>query len=77
MTEEDSCGHYKGDFDASSNIGAGHYYVAVYLQTGANPADSDVAIAQGEIDWDGSAEITKSTLKTQLDNMRQRWGAWR
>jgi hypothetical protein len=62
MTEEDSCGHYKADFDASANIAAGDYHVVVYLQSGANPVDADVALAQGEIYWDGSNEITLSTI---------------
>ena len=62
MTEEDSCGHYKADFDASSNIAAGVYHVVVYLQSGANPVDADVALAQGEIYWDGTNEITLSTI---------------
>lgn len=64
MTEEDSCGHYKADFDASANIAAGVYQVVVYLQAGVNPADSDVPLAQGEICWDGSSEINLSTLTT-------------
>jgi hypothetical protein len=66
MTEEDGSGHYKGDFDASGNIGAGIYHVSVYLRAGANPADSDVALAQGVIEWDGSNEITLTTITGSL-----------
>jgi len=62
MTEEDACGHYKGSMAAG--IGAGVYQICVYLQAGANPANSDVALAQGEIYWDGTAEINLSTLET-------------
>jgi hypothetical protein len=77
LTEEDSSGHYKADFDASGNIAAGHYYVVVYLQAGANPSDSDVAIAQGSLDWDGSAEITLATLTDNVKQIRRYFGAWR
>jgi hypothetical protein len=73
LTEEDSSGHYKGDFASGGAIPAGHYYVVVYLQTGANPADGDAAIAQGSIDWDALAEITLSVLH---DKARQRKGAF-
>lgn len=59
LTEDGSGGHYVGDFDASGNIAAGVYQVAIYLQAGANPADSDVCIGQGEISWDGTAEVTE------------------
>lgn len=71
LTEEDASGHYIADFAAGGSIAAGYYYVTIYRQAGANPADSDVAIARGPIDWDGSAEITISLLNT---NVRQRKG---
>jgi hypothetical protein len=72
MTEEDASGHYKADFDASTNITtAGMYYVVVYLQAGANPADSDVALAQGEIAWDGASEITPYTIWGAAFNLGQ------
>jgi hypothetical protein len=67
VTEEDGSGHYKGDFDTSANITvAAAYPVTVYRQLGANPADSDPAIAQGVIDWDGTAEITLVTLDADI-----------
>jgi hypothetical protein len=65
MTEEDASGHYIADFDASGNITtAGLYKVAVFRQAGANPADvpTDVPVFQGEIEWDGSAEVTLRTI---------------
>ena len=68
ITEDGSGGHYVGSFDAGSNIGVGTYRVAVYLQTGVNPADSDRAIGQGEIYWDGSAELNMSSLDTKIDD---------
>jgi len=63
MSEEDSSGHYKGDFDTSGNITTPEVYlVVVYRQLGANPADSDPSVAQGEIYWDGEKEINLFTL---------------
>ena len=64
MTEEDASGHYKADFDASSNIAAGVYDVAVFRQIGANPVNvpTDVPVFQGEINWDGTNEINLSTI---------------
>lgn len=59
-------GHYVGPFDLSGNIEAGTYQVAVYHQLGANPADSDPAIAQGELYWDGDAEINWNTIDTDI-----------
>jgi hypothetical protein len=54
MTEDGVGGHYVGDFVST---GEGTYRVTVYLQAGANPADSDSGLAQGEIYWDGKNEI--------------------
>ncbi len=59
MTEDGVGGHYVGSFDTS--ISEGTYRVAVYLQAGANPADTDFAIAEGEIYWNGANEITLFT----------------
>lgn len=55
MTEDGSSGHYVGSF--ASSPATGRYKVTVYRRAGANPADSDIAHAKGEIRWDGSAEI--------------------
>lgn len=57
MAETGASGHYVGSFNVAA---AGVYRVAVYLRAGASPADSDTAIAQGVMYWDGSAEITPS-----------------
>ena len=72
MTEQGSSGHYTCQFDASGNIVAGIYRVCIYYQAGANPANSDIAIAQGEIYWDGTNEVTLYELK----NLKQRMGPW-
>ena len=54
-TAANASGHYVGDF--TSAIGAGTYKVAVYIQGGANPANTDGVFAQGQIVWDGTAEV--------------------
>ena len=64
MTEDGAGGHFVGSFNA---IAAGVYHVTVYLQAGASPADTDAGIAQGEIYWDGSAELNSFTLNTQIE----------
>ena len=70
MTEEDSSGHYKADFDASANItGAASYPVTIYRRLTGTPIDSDPAIAQGEIAWDGTAEINLSTISIDIDSL--------
>jgi len=65
MTENAPDGHYVGDFDSDSNIVLGTYTVSVFFQFGANPDDSDQRVAQGEISWSGSSEITLGTLSAQ------------
>ena len=67
MTEDGVGGHFVGDFDAS--IALGVYRVAVFLQDGANPADTDFAISQGVMYWDGSAEENIATIGDQLDGL--------
>jgi hypothetical protein len=64
MTEEASSGHYKGSMAAG--VGAGVYQIVVFLQAGGAPADADVALAQGEIYWNGTSE---ETLKTIFDKL--------
>jgi hypothetical protein len=66
MAENGGGGHFVGTFDAS--IAAGVYRVCVYLQAGANPADSDLALAEGVMYWDGSAEINMTTLDTTIED---------
>ncbi len=68
MTENGSGGHYVGSFDGSGNISAGVYKVTVYWQSGASPADGDLAIAQGVMYWDGTAEINTRTVDTKIDD---------
>ena len=56
MTEDGVGGHYVGSFDTS--IPQGNYRVAVYLQAGGSPVDTDFAVAEGEMYWDGANEIS-------------------
>lgn len=51
---------YVGSFDTS--ITAGRYLIQVFLQAGANPADSDTFIAGEEIVWSGSGVVTAEKL---------------
>ena len=67
MSEEGGSGHYKGSI--AGGVGAGVYQIAVYKQAGANPADADICIGQGEIYWDGSAEMNPSTLDGLIDTI--------
>ena len=69
MTEDGVGGHYVGSFDASTNISVGVYQVAIYLQAGGSPANSDVAIGRGEIYWSGTAEENIATITDQLDGL--------
>ena len=49
--------------DFPSGISAGIYRVQVMHQIGGSiDADADIAVAQGEIYWDGTAEVTLYTL---------------
>ena len=49
---------YVGNFD--SNIPAGRYFVQIFLQAGANPADGDTLVASDEIFWSGTGKVTTS-----------------
>jgi len=54
VPEKNNSGHYVGSVDASNNIADGTYKVCVFVQAGANPADTDVdipPIAQGVISY--------------------------
>lgn len=51
---------YVGSFD--TNIQAGRYSVQVFLQAGANPANSDTFVAGEEIVWSGTGAVTAEKL---------------
>jgi hypothetical protein len=53
-----------GSFD--TNIPAGRYSIQVFLQAGANPADSDTFIAGEEIVWSGTGAVTAEKLLANM-----------
>lgn len=57
---------HKGTFPV---VAAGYYWVQVRDRIGANPDTDDEQIAQGFMDWDGTAEITNASIDTLLDAM--------
>jgi len=68
MTNQADSDYYSVDFPV--DISAGVYRVQILLQNGASiDADADVVIAHGEIHWDGTAEITLSTIDTSIDTL--------
>lgn len=66
MSEEGGSGHYTGDFASGGSIGAGTYHIVVYNRLTGVPIDSDPALAQGEIYWNGTAEETLQTIFDKL-----------
>ena len=73
MAEDGSTGDFGAQFDASGNIPAGMYRIEVYHQHGASPADGDTLLAQGEMAWDGSQEITKYALWRRINHSVGPW----
>ena len=67
MTEDGVGGHYVGSFDASGNITVGVYPVAVYLQSGGSPANSDIVLGRGIMYWDGTEEENVATIGDQMN----------
>jgi hypothetical protein len=51
---------YTGDFDI--NVPPGRYYIQVFLQAGANPADGDSLVESTEFIWSGTGRITSDKL---------------
>ena len=67
LTNHADSDYHSVDFPGS--ITAGVYRVQIMLQVGgAIDADLDYAIAEGEIYWDGSAEINIFTLDTTIND---------
>lgn len=54
LTEQGTASQFY-TFTFPSGISAGVYSVAVYIQAGGSPAEGDIAVAEGEVKWDGSA----------------------
>jgi hypothetical protein len=65
LTNQVDSDYYSVDFP--SGIAAGIYHVQIMRQIGgAIDADADVAVAQGVMYWDGSAEITLVTINSNV-----------
>ncbi len=60
--------YYSVDFPAVITT-AGTYRTVVALRAGGTAAVGDLRIAQGEIFWDGTAEITISTTTTDISGL--------
>jgi len=59
--------YYSVDFPSA--VGAGIYRVQVMKQAGGSiDADDDMGVAQGELYWDGSAEIDLFTLDASIND---------
>ncbi len=59
--------YYSVDFPSA--IGAGVYRIQIMKQVGGSiDADADIGVAQGEIYWDGTAEIDIFTLDTTIND---------
>ena len=66
LTEAGTTGdYYSVDFPAG--ISAGVYRVQIFYQPGVIDVDADRLIAQGEIYWDGTAEINIYTSSADVD----------
>ncbi len=58
LTEQSTTGIYKGTFPV---VAAGAHSLSIRLQSGGSPATTDRLIANGYIEWDGTAEILTSS----------------
>ncbi len=72
LTENgDGGGHYVGDFN--SLLPNSHYFIQVFEQAGASPADGDSLVSNGAIDWDGASEILLTNelaeIRSQTDQL--------
>lgn len=56
--------HYIGTFPV---IAAAVYRITVYERGNGTPVNSDIAIAEAEIHWDGTSEIDVSTMTTTIN----------
>jgi hypothetical protein len=64
---------YVGDFD--TNIPAGRYTIQIFLQAGANPADSDELVGSGRLIWTGTAELTVDKILANKAIQKKSTGA--
>ena len=53
---------YVGDFDL--NLPGGSYFIQIFRQVGADPADTDELVSSRRMLWTGSGELTATKLLT-------------
>ncbi|KKN75797.1 hypothetical protein LCGC14_0376730 [marine sediment metagenome] len=70
MTEEGGSGHYTGDFADGGAIAAGTYHIVVYDRLTGAFIDSDPALAQGDLPWDGTSEINLFAVYTDTNEIQ-------
>ena len=63
LTNHVDSDYYSVDFPAAITT-SGAYRVQIMLRPGAIDADADFGIAQGEIQWGGTSEVTLLTLSS-------------
>jgi hypothetical protein len=64
---DDGGDYYSVDFPAG--ISENQHTTTVYLQLAGSPAVNDLPIYHGEIEWDGTQEITRKILDDKLDGL--------
>jgi len=67
LVETGSTGYFKGDMPGAS---AGVFSFEVVKQAGGSPAWADDRIGEGQIHWDGSAEIPLNTILVDTNELQ-------
>ena len=68
MTNHADSDYHSVDFPSDITVGIYRVQVMVEATPGSRHADNDMPVAQGEIYWDGSAELNMSSLDTKIDD---------
>lgn len=72
LTEQGTASQFY-TFTFPSAITAGVFSVAVYLRAGGAPAEGDIAVAEGAVEWDGSAVVPLSTILADTNELQVDW----
>src|SRR5690349_13645950 len=59
VTEQGNSGYYLADFPTGITSG-GRFKVVAFEEAGSGPAESDISVAEGQVEWDGSAVVSDS-----------------
>ena len=73
LTNHVDSDYYSVDFPAAITT-SGAYRVQIMLRPGAIDADADFGIAQGEIQWGGTSEVTLLTLSSGASKVLNVYG---